>query len=75
MVHEAGFSGGSVVKSPPANAGDTGWIPGSERSFGEGKGNPLRYSYLVNYMGKRGARWATAHEVAKNRTQLSKHRT
>ena len=54
MVHEAGFSGGSVVKNLPANAGDTGWIPGSERSFGEGKGNPLRYSYLVNYMGKRG---------------------
>ena len=24
-----GFLGGSVVKNPPANAGDIGWIPGS----------------------------------------------
>ena len=23
-----GFSGGSVIKNPPANAGDTGYIPG-----------------------------------------------
>ena len=27
-----GFPGGSVVKNPPANAGDTGLIPGSGRS-------------------------------------------
>ena len=26
------FPGGSVVKNPPANAGDTGSIPGPERS-------------------------------------------
>ena len=26
------FPGGPVVKNPPANAGDTGWIPGPERS-------------------------------------------
>ena len=36
-----GFPGGSVVKNPPANAGDTGLIPGSERSPGEGNGNPF----------------------------------
>ena len=36
-----GFSGGSVVKNPPANAGDTGSIFGSGRSPGEGNGNPL----------------------------------
>ena len=30
----------SVVKNPPANAGDTGLIPGSGRSGG-GNGNPL----------------------------------
>ena len=34
-----GFPGGSVVKSPPANAGDVGSIPGSGRSPGEGNGN------------------------------------
>ena len=28
-----GFPGGSVVKRPPANAGDTGSIPGSEGSL------------------------------------------
>ena len=27
-----GFPGGSVVENPPANAGDTGLIPGPERS-------------------------------------------
>ena len=35
-----GFSGGSVVKNPPANAGDVDLIPGSGRSPGEGNGNP-----------------------------------
>ena len=35
--------GGTVVKNPPANAGDTGLIPGSGRSLGEGNGNPLQY--------------------------------
>ena len=34
-----GFPGGSVVKSLPANAGDLGLIPGSERSPEEGNGN------------------------------------
>ena len=29
------FPGGSVVKNPPANAGDVGLIPGSGRSSGE----------------------------------------
>ena len=37
-----GFPGGSVVKSPPANAGDArdpGLSPGSGRAPGGGKGN------------------------------------
>ena len=38
-----GCPGGSVVKNPPANAGDIGSIPGSGRSPGEGNGNPLQY--------------------------------
>ena len=45
-----GFPGGSVVKNPPANAGDTGSIPGSGKSPGEGNGNPLQYSCLENTM-------------------------
>ena len=30
--NEGGFPGGTVVKKPPANAGDTGLIPGPGRS-------------------------------------------
>ena len=59
-----------VVKSPPVNAGDvrdTGLIPGSGRSPGNGNGNPLQYSYLENPM-DRGARWAALHNVTKNWT-------
>ena len=41
-----GFPGGLVVKNLPANAEDTGPIPGLGRSLGEGNGNPLRYSCL-----------------------------
>ena len=53
----SGFPGGSVVKNPPANAGDVGdvcSIPGSGRSPGGGNGNPLQYSCLENSM-DRGA--------------------
>ena len=42
------FPGGSVVKNPPANAGDTrdsGSIPGSGRSLGLGHG-PLQYKSM-----------------------------
>ena len=39
-----------VIKTPPANAGDMGSIPGSGRSPGEGNGNPLQYSCLGNPM-------------------------
>ena len=45
-----GFPGGSVVKNPPANAGDSGSIPGSGRSPEEGNGNLLLYSGLENSM-------------------------
>ena len=54
----AGFPGGSVVKNPPANAGDVGLIPRSGRSPGEGNGNPFQYSCLENPMDG-GAWWAT----------------
>ena len=41
---------GSVVKNPPANAGDAGSIPGFGRPPGEGNGNPLQFSCLRNPM-------------------------
>jgi len=40
------------VKNPSASTGDTGdtgSVPGSRRSPGEGNGYPLQYSCLVNY--------------------------
>ena len=39
-----------MAKNLPANAGDSGSIPGLWRSAGEGVGNPLRYSCLENPM-------------------------
>ena len=62
---KVGFSGGSVIKNPPADAGDLGSIPGSERSPGEGNGNPLQHSCLGNPR-DRGAWRATVHGVAKH---------
>ena len=46
----------------PANEGDAGSIPGSGRSPGERRGNPLQYSCLGNPT-DRGAWWATVHGV------------
>ena len=49
-----------MVKNLPNHAGDAkdaGLIPGSERSPGEGNGNPLWYSCLENPI-DRGAWWA-----------------
>ena len=63
-----GFPGGSAVKNQPANAGDAGSSPGSERSPEGGNGNPLRYSYLENSM-DRGAWQATVHGVTKSITE------
>ena len=37
-----------MVKNPPANVRDVGWITGLGRSPGEGKGYPLQYSGLEN---------------------------
>ena len=59
-----GFSHGSVVKNPPANAGDAASIPGAERSPEEGNGNPFQYSGLGNPM-NRGAWWVTVNGIAK----------
>ena len=41
-----------MIKNLPANWGDEGSIPGSERSPGEGNSNPLQYSCLENSMDK-----------------------
>ena len=52
-----------MVKNSPANAGDTGLIPGSGRPPAGGNANPLQYFRLKNPM-DRGAWWAAVHRVA-----------
>ena len=61
---KAGFSGGSVVKNPPANARDVASVSGSGRSPGEGNGNSFQCSCLENPM-DRGAWRATVHGVTR----------
>ena len=51
------------------DTGDTGSVPGSERSPGEGNGNPLQYSYLKNPM-DRGTLWDIVRRVEKSQTRL-----
>ena len=61
-----------MVKNLPANAGDardTGSIPGSRRSPGEGISNPLQYSCLGNSMDI-GAWRATVRGAAESQTRL-----
>ena len=70
-----GFTGGTVVKNLPANAGDerdAGLIFGSGRFPGVGNGNPLQYSCPESSM-NRGAWQATIHRVAQSQTGLSTH--
>ena len=59
-----GFPCGSAGKESTCSAGDLGPIPGLGRSPGEGKGSPLQYSCLENYMD------CIVHGVAKSQTQL-----
>ena len=61
--------GGSDGKESAFSAGNSGSVPGLERSPGEEDGNPLQYSYLENSM-DRGAWQATVHRVTKNQTGL-----
>ena len=51
-------------KECTCQAGDMCLIPGSERSPGEGNGNPLKYSHLGNPM-DRGNWWAIVPGVTK----------
>ena len=65
-----GFPGGSVIKNPPANAGDMGSIPGSRGYPGEENGNPLQYACLGD-SADRGACQTPVCGIAKNQTQFS----
>ena len=66
------FPHGSVMKNPPAKAGDAedkGSIPGLERSPRGGNGNPFQYSCLENTM-NRGA-WQATMRSQRDWTQLN----
>ena len=54
-----------MVEGPPSKARDSGWIPGSGRSPGEGKGNTFQCSCLQNPM-DREASQAIAHRDTKD---------
>ena len=63
-----------MVKNPPGNArdaGDTGSIPGSERSPGVGNGSPIQNPCLENSM-NRGVWKTTVHGVAKDSDIVTK---
>ena len=68
---------GSVVKNPPANAGqmrDMAWIHGSGRSPRGGNDNPLQCSCLESPM-DRGAWWAAVRRVTQSRTAVTEQPT
>ena len=68
-----GFTGGSVGKNLPSNSRDTGSIPRSGSSPGDGNGNPLQNSCLRNPTDSET--WqATFHKVAKGWTWPSMHK-
>ena len=66
--------GGSDGKASVYNARDPGSSPGSRRSSGEGKGNPLQDSSLKNPMDG-GACLAIVQSVSQSLTQLSTRAT
>ena len=61
-----------MVKNLPANAGDPSLIPESQRSLGDGNGNPLQDSCLENPL-ERGAWQATVHRGAESDTTEHAH--
>ena len=65
IIH--GLPSGSEGKKSACNARDMGPISGSERSPGEGNGNPLQYSRLENSM-NRGAWPAIVRGFTKRQT-------
>ena len=68
ILFNMAFPGGSVAKNLPANAGDTGSIPGLG-NLGD-FGNSLQYLCLGNPMDGEGW-WVMIHRITERWTQLS----
>ena len=58
------------MSAKEGDAGDSGLIPGSERSPEEGNDNTLQFSCLENSMDRR-VWWTTVHEIAKSQMLLA----
>ena len=54
-----GFPGGSVVKNPPANAGDTSSFPGPGRSIMPGTTKPICHNYWACVLES----WSHTHSI------------
>ena len=67
-----GLSTCTVVKTPPASAGDLSLIPGLGGSPGVGNGNPLQYSCLENYTWIEEPGWLQSMGL-QSQTLLSTH--
>ena len=61
-----------MVKNLPANAGDSGSIPGLGRTPGEGNGYPLQYFLPGDFHGQEPG-GPTVHGVTKSQTLPSTH--
>ena len=67
----SGGTNGEESACDARDAGDSGLIPGSGRSPGEGNGNALQHSCLENLMDG-GAWWDAVHGVTKSQTRLKR---
>ena len=65
------FPGGSDGKESACNAGDLGLILWLGRCPGEGKGYPLQYSCLENYMDRGYSPWHCKESAMTERPTLS----
>ena len=62
-----------MIKNPPANAGDMGWIPGSVRSPGEGATNSSILAWEMQWTEEPGR--LQSMRLQKSQTQLSNYNT
>ena len=71
-----GASGEEPACQCRSDVRDTGWIPGSERSPGGRRGNPLQYSRLENPHGQRSvASCSPQAHTESNKTEATQHRS
>ena len=69
------FPGGSAVKNPPANAGDTSLSPRWWRSPGEGNDNPLQYfAWEIPRTEEPGRSWSMESQRIRHDLATKQHR-